>query len=218
MTDIYTLCDLKTWSRKQHYSFYKTFDQPYFNICCELDASTLYKYCRAQKVSFLNAYLYLAMSAANEVENFRFRMVENEVRIYEQTAISVTQLAEDQTIRFCDIPYSSSFKDFAQKSSKAKQHAISNPFMSDTFAETQAIMNTIYMSVIPWVSFTSFSHASHDRNSNGIPRIVFGKMKKNDYKLPLSVDVHHALIDGLHVGQFVEDIQSRFDQPERWLQ
>jgi len=217
MIDTYTLCDLNTWARKQHYSFYREFDQPYFNICCELDASTLYKYCRDRDLSFLNSYLYLTMSAANEVENFRFRMVEDEVRIYQQTAISVTQLAEDQTIRFSDIPYSSNFEDFSQKSLQAKKHATSRPFMSDTFTETQAILNTIYMSVIPWISFTSFSHATHGGGNNGIPRIVIGKMKKDDYKMPLSLDVHHALVDGLHVGQFVQDIQSRFDQPERWL-
>jgi len=217
MIDTYTLCDLNTWSRKQHYSFYKEFDQPCFNICCELDAQTLYQFCRDRGVSFLNAYLYLAMSVANKVENFRYRMADNEVRIYEQTAISVTQMAEDQTIRFSDIPYSPDFDSFKQQAATAKQEAISNPFMSDTFAEKQAILNTIYMSVIPWISFTSFSHATHGSSGNGIPRIVFGKMKKTDYKIPLSLDVHHALMDGLHAGQFVEDIQSRFDQPERWL-
>jgi len=217
MNDTYTLCDLNTWPRKQHYAFYKGFDQPCFNICCELDARALYQYCRDHKVSFLNAYLYLAMSVANKVENFRYRMIDNEVRIYEQTAISVTQLADDQTIRFSDIPYSPNFESYESQAAIAKQNALSNPFMSEDFAQKQAVLNTIYMSVIPWISFSSFSHATHNRSSNGIPRIVFGKMKKDDCRIPLSLDVHHALMDGLHTGRFVEEIQSRFDQPDRWL-
>src|SRR5216684_2776419 len=51
--------------------------------------------------------------------------------------------------------------------------------------------------VLPWVSFTSFSHARNWGREDSVPRIAFGKFtKENDRTLlPISVEVHHALMD-----------------------
>ena len=60
--------------------------------------------------------------------------------------------------------------------------------------------------MIPWISFTSFTHARKPAKEDSVPKIVFGKYtKKNDsVKMPVSVEVHHSLMDGIHVGKFFE--------------
>jgi chloramphenicol O-acetyltransferase type A len=42
----------------------------------------------------------------------------------------------------------------------------------------------------------------------------FGKMTESDGKLtmPVSVHVHHALIDGLHVGQYIDLFQQLMNE------
>ena len=35
--------------------------------------------------------------------------------------------------------------------------------------------------------------------------------------MPLSVEVHHALMDGLHVGRFVEGFEAALQEPQAWL-
>ena len=62
----------------------------------------------------------------------------------------------------------------------------------------------IYYSVIPWVSFTSFKHASRIDKTQTVPRIVFGKIFDDDSvkKMPVSVEANHAMMDGLHVGKY----------------
>jgi chloramphenicol O-acetyltransferase type A len=35
--------------------------------------------------------------------------------------------------------------------------------------------------------------------------------------MPLSVEVHHALMDGLHVGQFVQGFEAALADPMAWL-
>jgi chloramphenicol O-acetyltransferase type A len=35
--------------------------------------------------------------------------------------------------------------------------------------------------------------------------------------LPLSVEVHHALMDGVHVGQYVQAFEAAAREPEAWL-
>jgi chloramphenicol O-acetyltransferase type A len=32
--------------------------------------------------------------------------------------------------------------------------------------------------------------------------------------MPLSIEVHHALMDGLHVAKFVKQLQGYFNEPE----
>ena len=53
-----------------------------------------------------------------------------------------------------------------------------------------------------------------------MPRIVIGELHGPDgsERLPVSVDVHHGLADGLHVGQFLEHLQARLSRPETHLE
>ena len=69
--------------------------------------------------------------------------------------------------------------------------------------------DVIYHSIIPWVPFTSFSNARKKGQGDDIPRIVFGKYFNSEQKLmlPVSVEVHHALMDGFHVGQYFNSLQ-----------
>jgi len=77
----------------------------------------------------------------------------------------------------------------------------------------------IYYSSIPWISFTSFSHASDNKSGISIPKIVFGKyfQKGNKTLMPVSVEVHHALMDGIHVGKFFNDFQFKLNNPSKFL-
>jgi len=67
----------------------------------------------------------------------------------------------------------------------------------------------IYHTTLPWMSFTSFAHARNKGRGESIPRIVFGKFEEDNSRLmlPLSVEVHHALMDGLHVGRFFTNFE-----------
>ncbi|MBL0711118.1 MAG: hypothetical protein JJV99_08920 [Colwellia sp.] len=81
-TNAYHLIDLETWPRKEHFHFYQQFEQPYFNICCDLNAKNLYEYCQEQQISFFDAYIFLAMKAVNHVEAFKLRLAKDTVRTY----------------------------------------------------------------------------------------------------------------------------------------
>ena len=76
--------------------------------------------------------------------------------------------------------------------------------------------NVISYSVLPWFDFTSISHARDYAHEDSAPRITFGKITEADGRstMPVSIHVHHALVDGLHVGQFVEKFQQALDTPD----
>jgi chloramphenicol O-acetyltransferase type A len=67
----------------------------------------------------------------------------------------------------------------------------------------------IYITCIPWISFTHISHTISLNKNDSVPRISWGKYYKQGEKiwLPFSVQVNHSFIDGYHVGKYVERLQ-----------
>ena len=49
--------------------------------------------------------------------------------------------------------------------------------------------------------------------ADSCPSITFGKMTEHDGRrsMPLSIHVHHALVDGRDVGRYLEALQQSFD-------
>jgi chloramphenicol O-acetyltransferase type A len=67
----------------------------------------------------------------------------------------------------------------------------------------------VHFSSLPGINFTSISHARGFSFPDSCPKISFGKMTENEGKrtMPVSIHVHHALVDGLHVGQYIDRFQ-----------
>ena len=88
-----------------------------------------------------------------------------------------------------------------------------------TLAELPGRDDLLYMTAIPWVSFTSFSHPIMALPADSIPRFAWGKFHENGNRLqmPLSVQGHHALIDGLHIARFYDRVNAYLQDPESLL-
>lgn len=75
----------------------------------------------------------------------------------------------------------------------------------------------VHITCMTWVTYTSFSHPMNYGNKcSSRPTIAWGKYFLEGEKmiLPLSVMVHHSLVDGLHVGRFYERLQALLDSAE----
>ena len=63
-----------------------------------------------------------------------------------------------------------------------------------------------FISTLPWLHYTQLIQpVACGEESN--PRITWGKYQANDkgrMMMPLSVLVHHALVDGIHIAKFYE--------------
>jgi chloramphenicol O-acetyltransferase type A len=79
--------------------------------------------------------------------------------------------------------------------------------------------NLINISSIPWIHFTSFNLSIEGGSNYLLPIFTIGKyLKKGDTVfLPLSVQVHHAVCDGYHLGQFIESLQALTQNCQSWL-
>lgn len=205
------LVEIENWNRKATYEFFKDYRDPFFNLTANLDVSALYRFSKENDLSFSLATLFYSLQAANEIREFRIRLKDELLVEFERIEATQTILNDDETFSFCYFELKENVFEF----NAAGRAAVEKYKKLKTFDVETARLDLIYYSVIPWVSFTSFKHASPFDNRQTIPRMVFGKLMKEaeNRKIPHSVEVHHALLDGFHVGKYFNLLQEMFDNP-----
>lgn len=198
--------DLENWNRKEHFEFFNQFEEPFFGLVTQVNCSNAYQFCKKNNLSFFVFYLHKVMKAVNTIENFRYRINEGKIYIYDQIDASATITREDGTFGFSLIKYNENFEQFNKN---AKQEIERIQTTKGIFTRKFEVDNLIHFSAIPWVDFTNLSHARSFTFPDSCPKISVGKLIKdhNTCKFSVSVHAHHGLMDGIHVGQFFEKLE-----------
>lgn len=206
--------DLDQWNRRSHYEFFRDYEQPAFNVTAEVDVSALEAMrARDSSVKFHATTLGLALGALNELEPFKLRLRDDGVIQHSLIHGGSTVLRTDGTFGFGYYEFCESLRDFVSGTA-AEMERVGSANDLDPNHDRDDL---IYFTSLPWIAFSSFQHArAGGGREDSIPRVVFGKRRVRDGRqvMPVSVEVHHALVDGLHVGQFYEAFQQRLDHVE----
>lgn len=204
--------DLQNWTRLEYYEFFNSFNHPHFNMCANIDVTQLRVYLREHAYSFTTGIVYLLSRAANEIPEFRYRIREDEIVVHDLVSPSITILVGNNLFSFCSIEYSQNFSEFADRAHRQIEAVKHNPTLKDPPGRD----DLLYMTAIPWVSFTSFTHPMRQHPADSIPRFAWGKVfgEGSQEKMPLSVQGHHAVMDGIHIGKYYELIQEYLQKPE----
>jgi chloramphenicol O-acetyltransferase type A len=121
-------------------------------------------------------------------------------------------MRDDSSFGFSLIEYSPGFTVFSANTFEEIKRIKNTPGL---FTREFTSENVIHFSAIPWVNFTSLSHARSFTFPDSCPKISFGKMMVDETgkrTMSMSVHVHHGLMDGLHVGQFVDCFQDLMNE------
>ncbi len=207
-----TLLDIENWPRKEHFHFFRQFEEPFFGATVEIDCTKAYATAKSLNTSFFIYYLHKTLVAVNGTESFRYRITDDQIYVCDQINASATIGREDGSFGFSLIEYDVDFEIFT-KNALAEIERIQNT--TGLFTRTFSDDNVIHFSAVPWLDFTSLSHARSYTFPDSCPKISFGKMKINENgkrTMPMSIHVHHGLVDGLHLGQFVDSFQEIMNQ------
>ena len=201
--------DIEGWERKSTYEFFLDYPDPFFNIAANLDVTRLHRFCKDNGLAYSLAALFLSLQSANEIREFRLRMIDDRVVEFDRVEATQTILNDDETFSFCYFPLKDDIFEFDRSGKAAREKYLA----LKTFDVERDRIDLIYYSSIPWISFTSFKHASPGDNRRTVPRMVFGKMFDEGpvKKMPFSVEAHHALVDGVHVGKLFNLFQQKID-------
>lgn len=202
------LIDLEHWNRKEHFKFFSAFDDPFFGITTRIDFTDVYHRCKEEQGSFFLYSVHFLLRCINETEAFKLRIEEeNRVVKYDTIHVSPTIGREDGTFGFGFFEYDPALSTFIQNAEKEierVQHCTGLAFSDDTVRQ-----DVIHYSALPWFAFSEMKHAASFGRVDSVPRISTGKLiKEGDrYFLPLSVSVHHGLMDGRNVAELIEKLE-----------
>ncbi|HUN21700.1 MAG TPA: chloramphenicol acetyltransferase [Anaerolineales bacterium] len=193
------------WKRQQHFAFFSNFDYPHFSLCANVDVTHTYTQTKAQGYSLTIVFSYLLALAANEQPAFRQRIHGQEVVEYEVVHPAPTILGKDELFSFCTLPFTPNFPQFASQAAPIIAQVKAVPTLDDEHRD-----DLLFLTCIPWVAFTSMTHPIHMHPTDSVPRISWGKVyaEGTQWKMPLSVQVHHALMDGVHVGRYFARVEA----------
>jgi chloramphenicol O-acetyltransferase type A len=196
--------DLKNWSRRQHYYHFIALKDPYFALTVPLDVNVAYKKSKDHNISFFAVYLHACMMAINQTENFKYRIINDEIFELDVIHASATILRQDHTFGFSYINFSENFEEFNLNIIREKQRV----HESSELYPPKYGLDCIHCSALPWFSFSS-QKEPFSGLQDYIPKIAFSKSYQHGDRLLMnvSISVNHALVDGYHVSLFSQKFQ-----------
>src|ERR1700728_4072253 len=203
--------DLNAWERRPLYEHFSSFSEPFHGVCLRIDCTETFRFARGSRISVFLALLHRALTAARHVENFRTRIVNGEVWKYATIHGGSAVGRANGTIGFGHYIYRPELLAFVRNASLELERV-----KNRTDLERYAGQDLIRFSVLPWFDFTSISHATNLAAQDSAPKITFGKITEANDRctMPVSIHVHHALADGLHVAQFVDLFERHLAIPD----
>ena len=197
--------DMNSWPRRKHFKHFSAFDYPHFNMCVNVDVTSFHHQVKKIATSFTAAVTYVLARAANSMVEFRYRIRGEKVIEHEVVHPSITIITGNDLFSFCTIEYNDNFQLFGLNAQAAIEKVKNHPNLEDEPGQD----DLLFMSGIPWVAFTSISHPIHMHPVDSVPRISWGKVFENSKRLlmPLSVQAHHGLMDGIHMGRYIQKVQ-----------
>lgn len=201
----FTLIDIENWERKEFYEHFINEVVCTYSVTVNLDITNL----KGQRL--YPAMIWLITKTVNEMPEFRTSLRKDGLGIYDSMHPMYTVFNE-QNKNFSGIwsyfsdDYKEFLKNYEEDSGKYSNSTRYTP--KDGTPE-----NSFNISMLPWVGFTSVNINVYDEGKFLLPIFTMGKFFEQDGKrlLPFSIQVHHAVCDGYHIGKYVELIQEKIN-------
>jgi len=202
--------DLDTWERREYFQHYVGADLPYINVGIHLDVTALVAFAKKNGLSSYLTLIHSAHQVAGSIENFRYRIKEGRPIMCDRLRLSFTHVPQGADL-FVNVTL-----DFADdlltfhESAKAQMAAQGT---DPGFAALIGAYDIIGYSAVPWIQYTHVIRTIARLGADSNPKMTWGKYFRQDDRVltPFSVQVHHGLMDGLHVGRFLDELQTHID-------
>ena len=194
--------DLDAYPRRNHFNHFCAMAYPYAGVTVDVDVTDLLALCREKGYSFYLMVLHAVALAADDVPEFRRRIDHGGIVEYDECPTSHIELKPDGTYAYCTLRHHMPLADYLAQAEVARTAAREG----GSIEEEDDVQSMYFISTLPWLHYTQLIQpVACGEESN--PRITWGKYQANDkgrMMMPLSVLVHHALADGIHIAKFYE--------------
>lgn len=201
--------DLASWPRREIFEFFSPISNPFYAVSFRLDVTKLRAFTKARGLSFYHSLIWLCTRAMERVEAFSYAIAGDKVVRLSSRRPSFTHLPKDsEQFQIVTLPCEGSLEDFC---AAAKEKAESQDFFIDLKDEG---IDMIFFSCLPWLDVTGLTNERNQDPDDAVPRIAWGRYVEENgrWTLGMSLEVNHRFIDGLHIGQFVKELEKLMEE------
>lgn len=191
-------------------------NHPHFCLTANVEITKLLEYIKSNGLPFMPSIVWVVSKVANDIPQLRQRIRGEEVVEHEYVHPSFAVNTEDADVfSFCEVAFNPSYSTFIKEALEKIEKMRTEPSFEDEAGRD----DYLYLSSLPWISFTSIQHAMFYHPHDSVPRITWGKyfVENEKYMMPLSIQSHHALVDGRHIGQFYNGVSEICESPHSAL-
>jgi len=164
------------WKRAEHFDFFSAFKEPFFSITAEVECTALIERCKASGVSATFPLWHGVLAVANSVEEFRYRIHDGEVVLFDRVHLSPTVLRPDKTFTITFVPYLAELERFCEVAEVAVGQAQKTTGFELSSGSRR--VDLIHFSTVPWFKFTGLSHARYMDSGDSEPKIILGRYQE----------------------------------------
>lgn len=192
------------------YRHFLAFEIPVVTRTLQFDVSNLLAHAKSKKLRFSLTLGFVLTRAVNHVPEMRHRIVNDELVDYDKIIPSITVLGPDKNLYFSKGVFSDNFADdypanldILERAAQGREPNVGSDNQGQIF-----ITNN------PWNSFTSLNFPYSSKIAS-IPVFGIGKMYEDRGRTmaPIAMQTHHSLVDGYHVGLFLDILNRHLDDP-----
>ncbi len=201
--------EVDDYYRRQHFDFYRDYRSPFWSVTFELEITALKNHLAERGWPVYLNLCYYFTRAMQELEDFRYRLLDGRIVLYDVVHPGLTVPAPGGLFSFQYHQYDPDPERFNRRAARVA------PADGVSLTESEH-RNYVFFTALPGVPFTSFTHASDDPHETE-PRVAFGRFRRDGGHLlvPVGLQVSHLFVDGAMVGALVEEAQSCYDNPGR---
>lgn len=196
--------DHATWPRAAQFRFFRTYQRPHFAVTSRIDVTDLMTRRKPAGVSPYRASLFAIGAGIHAVPELLMRFRGDTVIRHDAVELSMTVPTKAGSFSYAYVPFDADFATF-DASAKALIAAAAEGDLAANAGERDDLA---YLSCMPWLDYTSLTNAMPGPD-DCIPRVGWGKIVEDAgrFSMAMTLEVHHALADGAHVGAYFEAVQ-----------
>lgn len=205
----YRKIDMNTYERKAHFDYFRSLAYPYVGVTADVDVTDLRAFCGKNRLSFYVTFMHAACLAADRVPQLRQRIRDGEVIEYDECPSSHTELKDDGTYCYCTLHHHMPFAQYLKEAEKARAACRTKGIEEDEDAESM-----YFISTLPLVRYSALIQPAAGGDESN-PRITWGMYQPDSegrFFMPVTILLHHALADGLHIGLFYGNLNEEMER------
>ena len=193
--------------RAEAFELWMSSPQPMVTVVKTFEVGRLRKASRKTGIKFNVLLCWCICKAASSIEELFLLPVPGHLYRYDKLAVNVIVQNKKGGITLCDVPYSEDIRQF--NADYMRVTSLAAKTCEGTSLEDAMIIGT---SALPCTELDVIVNQYSGRWNN--PFLAWGKYRKGFFRttLPISLQFHHAQMDGMQAGRFLNNLQEEINK------